>query len=112
MDIPNLKGSNAFILRADLRGGRNWQHAQLFRTGLYDYEGKQFEITVHLADEMYKVEKVLHGKYFNGKLHYLVKWKGYPSSANTWEPESHLNPTLIRYLATNPVRITGKPRKK
>ncbi|XP_072013521.1 uncharacterized protein [Amphiura filiformis] len=115
MDIPNLKGSNAFTLHADLSGGIgdvDWQHAQLFRTGLRDYSGQQLEITVHFTDEMYKVEKVLRGKYFNGKLRYLVKWRGYPHSANTWEPEAHLNVTLRRHLHINPVRITGKPKKK
>ena len=34
----------------------------------------------------YKVERVI--KYDNGR--YLIKWKGYPASKNTWEPPGNL----------------------
>ena len=59
--------------------------------------------------ELFEVEKVLKGRYKNGKLEYLVKWQIYPSSANTWEPEHNLNEVLLKYLKENPVSITGKP---
>ena len=103
-----------FSLRAQLSGGEgsvDWQHAQLFRTGLRDYVGCQLELIVQFNEEVYQIEKVLCGKYFNGKLHYLVKWKGYSSQDNTWEPEQHLNSTTRKYLAQHPVRITGKRKK-
>jgi len=39
----------------------------------------------------YAVEKILEKRISgNGRPVYLVKWKGYSSSDNTWEPESHV----------------------
>ena len=36
---------------------------------------------------VFEVEKILdHKKQRNGKTKYLVKWKGYDVSGNTWEP--------------------------
>ena len=49
-------------------------------------------------DEEYEVEDIVDKNVAGGKVHYLVKWKGYPSSQNTWEPEAHLNhlPNLVK----------------
>ena len=58
----------------------------------------------------YEVEKVLRGKFMNNKLYYLIKWKGFSKSKNTWEPAENVNETLQDYLQSNPVRITGKPK--
>jgi hypothetical protein len=38
----------------------------------------------------YKIEKVLKYKTVNGKKLGLVKWKGYDSKLNSWEPISSL----------------------
>jgi hypothetical protein len=40
--------------------------------------------------EEYEVEKVIDKKDEKGEKYYLVKWKGYDSSANTWEPLENL----------------------
>jgi hypothetical protein len=38
----------------------------------------------------YKVKKILNHKRVSGKLYYLVKWKGYNTLENTWEPIKNL----------------------
>lgn len=42
--------------------------------------------------QAYKVEKILGTRKKHGKIEYLIKWLGYPDSANSWEPESNLEP--------------------
>ena len=59
-------------------------------------------------DQEYDIERVLRGRYRKGRLEYLIKWKGFPSSANTWEPVKNLNTATRDDLERNPVRITGK----
>eukprot|EP00494_Astrolonche_serrata_P025662 UN25923 len=40
---------------------------------------------------IYVVEDLVDRQVQKGEIHFLVKWEGYPSSANTWEPESNFN---------------------
>ena len=56
----------------------------------------------------YEVEKILRGRYKNKRLEYLVKWKDFPHSRNTWEPECNLNAAALNFLKENPVKISGK----
>lgn len=45
-----------------------------------------------LPKGIFEVEKVLaHRQNRKGKLQFLLKWKGFPSSENTWEKEDNLN---------------------
>lgn len=46
-------------------------------------------IEIESKDE-YEVERILNYKQVNGRPLYLVKWKGYNTSENTWEPIAHL----------------------
>jgi hypothetical protein len=40
--------------------------------------------------QVYLVEKILDKKKENNRIYFLIKWKGFPSSYNSWEPRSEL----------------------
>ena len=39
----------------------------------------------------YEIKQILQHKNISNKWHYLVKWKEYSESENTWEPERNLD---------------------
>ena len=41
-------------------------------------------------EEEYEVEKILSSRRRGNSYKYLIKWKGYPNSDNSWEPEENL----------------------
>lgn len=63
--------------------------------------------------EDYEVEKIVDSKLERGETFYLVKWKGWSSNDNTWEPESSLNcaDLLAKYNASAKSTSTTKKRK-
>ncbi len=48
-------------------------------------------------DEEYQVKNILEKWMISGKAHYLIKWKGYDTSENTWELIENLN-SCVRTL--------------
>jgi hypothetical protein len=55
------------------------------------------------TEQEYKVEQILNHKQVSGKPYYLVKWKGYDTSENTWEPIKNLTncAALIQQYSKN-----------
>ncbi|XP_044075522.1 chromodomain Y-like protein isoform X2 [Siniperca chuatsi] len=48
------------------------------------------------TEEFYEVERIVDKrKNKKGKVEYLVRWRGYGSEGDTWEPESHLSSCMI-----------------
>ena len=51
------------------------------------------------ANEEFEVEMIINYQFFgqHKTLQYLIKWKGYPTSNNTWEPTSNMHaPEIIK----------------
>lgn len=47
--------------------------------------------SVESEDEVFEVEEIRNFKLVGKRRTYEIKWKGYPSSENTWEEESQIN---------------------
>ena len=43
------------------------------------------------VEDFYEVEAVVGQRKKKGRKEYLIKWKGYASDQNTWEPIANLN---------------------
>lgn len=54
-----------------------------------------------IEDRLYEVEEILERKIKKGKLYYSVKWVGYESSLNTWEPREHLPEEMVNDFEEN-----------
>ena len=53
------------------------------------------------GNEEWEVERILQDKFIRGKQHFLVRWKGYSSAEDTWEPKRnlmHAKEVLSEYL--------------
>jgi len=47
------------------------------------------------GEEQYEVEAIQAHQCNQCKLQYLIKWKGYPESDNTWEPIDNVQALLL-----------------
>jgi hypothetical protein len=40
--------------------------------------------------EYFEIENILDSKHIGHRLYYLIKWKGFPDSENSWEPLTNI----------------------
>ncbi|XP_027444139.1 M-phase phosphoprotein 8 isoform X5 [Zalophus californianus] len=66
------------------------------------------------GEDVFEVEKILDMKTEGGKILYKVRWKGYTSDDDTWEPEIHLEDCkeVLLEFRKNVVENKAKPVKK
>jgi hypothetical protein len=66
----------------------------LSKSKMSDLPGRNIEppppIIMDDSGDYYEVEDILDAKRINGKLKYLISWKGYGPSENSWEPKENL----------------------
>jgi hypothetical protein len=85
----SLKGSN---LSKNFSSNFHNSQNQIFTDSLKDNTIEEENVNESESDEepYYEVEAIVGKKIFRGKTQYHVKWKGYPSDQNTWEPIENL----------------------
>ena len=66
-------------------------HISLLEPAHPNAEGQDQIEVIPENEEEYKVEQILDTrKSKNGKIEYLIHWKGYGHDEDTWEPFKHL----------------------
>lgn len=76
-------------------------------------ESEEREDEDEQSGEEYIVEKILAQKKRGKKTLYLIKWKDWPDSSNTWEPEEHLScPELLEEFKREHARKQSKKTEK
>ncbi|XP_041114733.1 M-phase phosphoprotein 8 isoform X2 [Polyodon spathula] len=70
------------------------------------------------AENVFEVEQIIDMKIEKGEITYRVRWKGYTSEDDTWEPEAHLESckeVLLAYqrkLAENKAKVAKRDNQK
>lgn len=69
-----------------------WIRSEVRNGGIFKWA--TLSITTYIF--VLQVEKIIDSKKIKGKLHYLIRWKGYNADNDTWEPEKTVScPELI-----------------
>jgi len=65
-----------------------------------------------MGEMVFAAEKINKKRIKNGKVEYLVKWKGWSPKYSTWEPEENiLDPRLIKIFKEKPVSFVKRGPK-
>ena len=59
------------------------------------------DITDDNDNDIYLVEAIRNHRTRKGKREFLIKWKDYEETENTWEPENNLDPNLVKTYLCN-----------
>ena len=73
------------------------------------------EIDPESQDVEFEVEEILDRQRIDGQPHYLVRWKGYEPSGNTWEPEENLThcvAKLRQFRQRNPQQTSRRTKSQ
>ncbi|XP_047504720.1 chromodomain Y-like protein [Pieris napi] len=67
-------------------------------------------------EEEYEVESIIDSKRIKGKLHYLIRWKGFSADSDSWEPHDTLScPDIVSKYneeKENPIKKGKRKSKK
>ena len=64
----------------------------------------------YLGEDQWKVEAVRGKRRDGGKMQYLLKWEGYASEENTWEPAENVSEDLIKEFEARQALKSAKSR--
>ncbi|KAM5554347.1 chromo domain-containing protein LHP1 [Rosa sericea] len=75
-------------------------------------EDENKERSTKLDEGFYEIEAIRRKRVRKGQLQYLIKWRGWPETANTWEPLENLQSVSDVIDAFEESLRTGKQRKR
>ncbi|KAL6129197.1 hypothetical protein ACLB2K_072550 [Fragaria x ananassa] len=75
-------------------------------------EDENKERSTKLDEGFYEIEAIRRKRVRKGQLQYLIKWHGWPETANTWEPLENLQSVSDVIDAFEESLRTGKQRKR
>ncbi|XP_050385184.1 chromo domain-containing protein LHP1 [Argentina anserina] len=77
-----------------------------------EVEDENKERSTKLDEGFYEIEAIRRKRVRKGQLQYLIKWRGWPETANTWEPLENLQSVSDVIDAFEESLRSGKQRKR
>ncbi|GAB2215669.1 hypothetical protein Droror1_Dr00020064 [Drosera rotundifolia] len=99
-ELEDLDENGAGVAENGEKGGGDGEEESEEEEGEGDeeeYEEEEEAVVVEeervrpkLDEGFYEIEAIRKKRIFKGEPQYLIKWRGWPESSNTWEPLEHL----------------------